>query len=255
MKYGICTDFENGDLLKRMGFDYIEPRVVSLVQMSASERKENRQRLADIGLSAEAFNCLFPGDIKLIGPEADLQRIREYLKEALAYAAEFGAKVVVFGSGASRRVPDGYSFAKAYGELCEVYRIAGQIAGENGIDIVVEPLSYSETNMINTIEEGAILAQNVNLPHVRLLADYYHMIANHDNLEHILTIGDFGHIHIAAGAGRLYPLSRDGEYYETLIGNLKAIGYEGRISIEGSTKDMEADGTRALALLKEIEGK
>lgn len=40
--------------------------------------------------------------------------------------------------------------------------------------IVIEPLSYSDSNYINTIEEGVALSQLVNHPSVGVLMDYYH---------------------------------------------------------------------------------
>ena len=98
-----------------------------------------------------------------------------------------------------------------------------------------------------------MLESDVNHPNVKLLSDYFHVIANHDNIEDIRAIGEFGHIHIAAGKGRLYPLSEEGEQYREFIGALKAAGYDGRISIEGKTTEIEKDGAAALALLKKLE--
>ena len=159
----------------------------------------------------------------------------------------------MFGSGKCRRCPEGYDYRKAYQELIGVYRLTGEIAAEYGITIVIEPLSRAETNMICTMAEGAMLESDVNHPNVKLLSDYFHVIANHDNIEDIRAIGEFGHIHIAAGKGRLYPLSEEGEQYREFIGALKAAGYDGRISIEGKTTEIEKDGAAALALLKKLE--
>ena len=50
-------------------------------------------------------------------------------------------------------------------------------------------------------------------------------------------------------------MSEEGECYGEFMKALKDIGYDGRISIEGKTEDMETDGVRALALLKELEGR
>ena len=50
-------------------------------------------------------------------------------------------------------------------------------------------------------------------------------------------------------------MSEEGESYGEFIRALKSAGYDGRISIEGKTDDMERDGARALALLRELEGR
>ena len=51
----------------------------------------------------------------------------------------------------------------------------GVIAQSYGIVVCVEPLNRAESNFINTLQEGAEIVRRVNHPHIRLLADLYHM--------------------------------------------------------------------------------
>ena len=141
---------------------------------------------------------------------------------------------------------------EAYKKLVSIYRAAGDAAAPYGIEVVIEPLSRSETNMICTMAEGAILEADVHHPQVGLLSDFYHVEMNHDRIQDIETIGRLGHTHIAAAAGRKYPVSEEGEEFEAFFRSLRAIGYEGRVSIEGKTEDMEADGAKSPKLLKEL---
>ena len=67
------------DEIAKIGFDYIEPTVVSVVQMDSTEYKE-ALKTKEAGIGCEVFNVLFPGDIRLIGPETDLYKVEEYLK-------------------------------------------------------------------------------------------------------------------------------------------------------------------------------
>ena len=107
--------------------------------------------------------------------------------------------------------------------------------------------------MICTMAEGAILARDVDHPAVGLLSDYYHVMTNHDAIDDIRVIKHFRHIHVAAAAGRKYPLTAQGECYDELMGALISVGYDGRISIEGKTEDMAKDAMAALRFLKECE--
>lgn len=132
--------------------------------------------------------------------------------------------------------------------------MTGEIAGEYGIQIVIEPLSRKETNLICTMAEGAILEADVALPNVGLLSDYFHVMANHDKIEDIKTIKNFRHIHIASADGRRFPLAETaGEAYREFFQALKAVGYDGGISIEGKTEDLARDGVKALELFKKLE--
>ena len=107
--------------------------------------------------------------------------------------------------------------------------------------------------MVCTVTEGALLQKDVANENVGLLADYFHSCANHDDVNSIATIKDFGHIHIASGNGRRYPLPGDGENYGELFAALHTAGYNGRMSIEGKTENIEQDGAAALAYLKQLE--
>ncbi|MCI8887058.1 MAG: sugar phosphate isomerase/epimerase [Hungatella sp.] len=255
MRYGICTGLENLELLERLGYDYIELSVTATMNLEPKALWEYREKLKSSKVKCEAFNILFPKTMELIGGNTSEEELREYLHKAMALIQSFGAEVVVFGSGKCRRCPKGMTYGEAYRQLVKVYRITGEIAGEYGVKVVIEPLSRKETNMICTMAEGAILESDVAHPNVGLLSDFFHVCANSDSIDDIGVIRNFGHIHIASGKGRRYPVSQEGECYGEFIKALQDAGYNGRISIEGKTEDMEKDGAAALVLLRELEGR
>lgn len=252
MRYGICTGIENYKLVRQLGYDYIELSVVAVMALAKDERKRYMDAMKKEGISCEAFNILFPKTMPLVGPEADRKAISDYAAEAIKTVAELGGKVIVFGSGKSRRCPEDYSYQKAYRELIELCRMLCDIAASYEITIVIEPLSRAETNLICTMAEGAILVQDVNRQNMKLLSDYYHVMRNQDSMDDIRTIGEFGHIHIAAAEGRRFPVEPE-ETLRVFLTNLKAADYNGRISIEGKTDHMDQDGRTALNRLKELE--
>ena len=255
MRYGICTGPENLGLLEKLGYDYIEMSVTATMKLTEEEQEAYRRQLKESSVKCEVFNILFPKTMELLGGSVSEEALRAYLHKAMALIQSFGADTVVFGSGKCRNCPETMALRDAYQKLIEVYRITGAVAAEYGITVVIEPLSRKETNLINTLSEGAMLESDVKLPNVRLLADFFHVMANHDSIESIKTIKHFGHFHIAAEHGRKYPVSEEGEEYGAFMNALKAIGYDGRLSIEGKTEDMEQDAGKALALLKKLEGR
>lgn len=253
MRYGICTGLENLGLLENLGYDYIEVSVTAAMKLEPEVLERYKKRLKESKVKCEAFNILFPKTMELIDGNTSEEELKEYLHKAMALIQSLGGEVVVFGSGKCRRCPDHLAYGDAYQKLVKIYRITGEIAKEYGVYVVIEPLSRKETNMICTMAEGAILASDVAHPNVGLLSDYFHVAANHDCIEDIGIIKKFGHIHIASSNGRRYPLTEEGEEYGAFIKALKHAGYDGRISIEGKTDDMEKDAGQALALLKELE--
>lgn len=253
MRYGICTGLENLFLLEELGFDYLEASVTATMNLEPELLEQYKQQLKVSGIKCEVFNILFPKTMELLGDNASKDELVEYLHKAMKHMQELGGKVVVFGSGKCRKCPENLSFREAYKQLIEVYRTTGEIAKEYGIQVVIEPLSRKETNMICTMAEGAMLEADVNHEQVGLLSDFFHVQANQDCIEDIERIRDFGHIHIASGNGRRYPVSEEGEEYEAFFRALHKAGYQGRMSIEGKTEDIRTDGAKALKLLKELE--
>ncbi len=253
MRFGICTSLDNARLLKETGYDYIELNASKTMQLTDKEIQDGQAMLRDLDLRAESWNVLFPKTINIVDgsfSDSDLQELDEKI---FSMIEGFGGKVVVFGSGKARTCPEGEDFSTCYGRLLQAVRLTGKIAAQHGVEIVIEPLSRAETNMINTLEEGAILAADAQMDNVSLLCDYFHVMKNADDLDYIRFLKPLKHIHIAAAAGRKYPLSREGEQYEKLFANLKAAGYDGRMSIEGKTDDIAKDAPQALKLLKELE--
>lgn len=254
MRVGICTSVDQIQVMEEVGFDYIEPAVVSIVQMTESDFKEVLCKVRDANISCEVFNILFPGHIRLVGPEVDIDHIKEYLKEAFEKIVQLGARIVVFGSGGARRIPDEMTFEDGWNDLIRTARVVGEVASQYNITIAMEPLNKKETNILNSISEGVRFVKDVDHPNVRLLADFYHMRMEGESMDviqqttsHILV-----HTHIARSQDRGYPIKADEDIYSQFFSSLKEIDYKGRISIEGNTKDIIKEGHIALELFREL---
>ena len=53
------------------GYDYVEVRVNEFANKTDEEFKEFEESLKKSGTKLECFNCLFPGNIRITGPEVD----------------------------------------------------------------------------------------------------------------------------------------------------------------------------------------
>jgi sugar phosphate isomerase/epimerase len=254
MKFGICTSIDNIDALAAMGFDYLECNVSQLAGLSDEDFAARKEQAQKASIPVSCFNVLFPKAIKVIGPDYNKEATAEYLNKAFSRVQALGGTTVVFGSGGARKRPDDVDFFSAYRQLVEVTKQIGEIADKYGVTIVIEPLNRGETNMINSMAEGAQLAADVNLPNVKLLTDFFHVAKDGEPVEDVERIGAFAHVHIASGKGRLYPLPGQDEQYPLFFQCLKKIGYNGRVSIEGKTEDMMKDAPIALAYMKGLAG-
>lgn len=243
---------EIAERLASLGFDYLELSLRDLAALPEAARAALAGRLRRAGIACEACNNFFPPEIRLTGSAADLAAALRYAEQALAAAAQLGATIVVFGSSGARNVPAGFPSAEAWVQLRTLLLGLGPIAARHGITLAIEPLNRGESNIINSVAEGWRLMREVGHPQVRLLADAYHLRQENERPA-ILTEAarDLVHVHVAQGAGRLFPTGDDAALRD-FFDHLRAAGYGGRCSVEALTQDFAADARRALATCRSL---
>lgn len=251
MKYGLCAGLDKIAEVAALGFDYLEPPVNGTAALSEEDFAAKLAMVKEASIPCPAFNLLFPKTMQVLVPETTDDMIAEYLHTAMKRVQLLGGRMAVFGSGKSRNCPEGMTYGEAFRRLVEVTRLTGEIAQQYGVVIVIEPLNRTETNMINSMAEGAALVAMVNHPNVQLLCDSFHVAKENEPFTDVVRLGGVSHVHVATKEGRRYPLEKDADL-TALYEALKATNYDGMISIEGKTDDMAQDAPVSIALLKNL---
>ena len=246
MDLGCCVGVDQLPALEAAGADYCELSVARTVMAGDDEFARLRDLLAGSRLQPRAYNVFLPGDLKVVGPAVDRERIGHYVRAACERVGRLGGRIIVFGSGGSRSVPDGFSREAALDQLEEFVRLAVGAAGERGVTIAIEPLRRAESNVFNTVGECAAFVRERRIEGARVLADLYHMMEEGEPFEAIDESADLlAHTHIA-DSGREPPGT--GSY--DLVGffrHLRESGYGGDCSIECRWSDFAAQIGPALA--------
>ena len=140
---GICTSLTNDSILNANGYTYIEEGVRRFLIPDKSEEEFNEllaQSKASL-LPVIACNSFLPGSLKSVGEEAVHDKILEFSETAFRRAHLAGVKIIVFGSGGSRKIPDGFPREKARGQFIDLCSKMGPIAAKYDVTIVLEPLN------------------------------------------------------------------------------------------------------------------
>ena len=237
MRFGYCCGPAQAGILKDAGFDYFEWSVPGLLMPladgAAFESALAQARAAE--LPCEALNLMVPADLKITGPEVDSAKLEIYAETMCARAKRAGIQRIVFGSGGARRVPENFCGEKARAQIVSFLKMLGPRARAAGVQIVVEPLNRNETNIINSVAEGAEIVREVNDAGIRLLADSYHVLVEDEPFENITRNLDIiTHAHIATREGRYLPGVVACEGVQRFLRTLSEGGYNGRVSIEGA---------------------
>ncbi|WP_409341986.1 sugar phosphate isomerase/epimerase family protein [Paenibacillus sp. MBLB4367] len=252
------------------GFDFIELPSWAVSRLAPGETERAKRLLAESGLRAPVFNSIVPPGAMLAGPDADPEALDAHLKETMRAVRDFGGEVAVFGGAKQRFAPKGFARDAALEQIERFVQLCERHAADNGIVVAVEHISRKETNMVRTLEEATELAAKQYSPHVKALADSYHMFIEREEFDSLTEAVDMdllAHVHLAdrdrkfpgeaAGpeAGGEVEEAAPGVDFAALIGALRDSGYEGRLSLEclyADWNELRVKGKASLALLRSL---
>ena len=251
VRVGYCTGLKNLEAAKAAGFDYVELSATEVAGLSDADFDAAVARIKEVGIPTPAANLFVPAAIRLTGPQTDPEAQMAHVKKVMSRLSKVGVEVIVFGSGGARRVPDGFAKEEAFKQLVDFGRRAANEAKPYNITIAIEPLRKQETNIINSAAEGLELVKAIDHPNFQLMIDFYHLASEQEDPSIVLRAKDhIRHLHTANPQGRVFPLKWEEYDYAPFFANLRAIGYDKRISVEGSTKDLAVEAPLSIALLR-----
>jgi sugar phosphate isomerase/epimerase len=261
MKLGVCCNVlgETYPLAKECGFDYCEYAFRELFEMSDENFEKVLKNIDEIGLPVIRANGMFWNETKFFGEDkASKEEIKKMLDTAFPRARKMGIKVLVWGSGPTRKIPDDVLREDAEKELIEFGNMFADYAKEYGMTIVIEPLCKKETNVFNTVKNACEYSRKLNRPEIKVLADNFHMMAESETYEVFEKNMDLlVHTHIAeaefgSDKVRLVPNEKDELTAKNFILELKKAGYDGTVSIEAGlrTGDWKKEMAEAARVIK-----
>ncbi len=255
VRIGYCGRVTDVTAVKAAGFDYMELRTTEVAALSDADYESLAAELKRLALPVPAANYFLPAEIKVTGPSIDKNRQMEYLDKALDRVSRLGVRLIVFGSGGARQVPEGFSKEEAFEQLVDFGKRAGTAAVARNITIAIEPLRHEESNIINNTAEALAWVEAVNDPNIQLMIDYYHFSVEKEDPAIIAKVKDhLRHLHMANPNNRVMPLSWTEYDYAPFFATLRRIEYDKLISLEASSHDLQADGPRSIQLLRRAFG-
>ncbi|MBO0995334.1 sugar phosphate isomerase/epimerase family protein [Bacillus sp. SD088] len=242
-------------LLEENGYDFAELTVQFLTQLSEEEFQQAKQIIQQSSLNIPVCNSFIPPQLKIVGPTVSIIKLDDYLDLAMRRVQEIGGEQIIFGSGGARTIPDGFSRDQGYEQIKQFLCRCESYAAKYGITIAIEPLNKLESNIINTVEEAISLAEEVNLPHIKVLADSYHMDLENESftiLKRAIKDEWLSHVHIS-DRERRFPGELEGKEamnFSRFFLILQEENYKGLISSECNAASFVDENALSLEFVK-----
>nr|WP_312579487.1 sugar phosphate isomerase/epimerase family protein [Sedimentibacter sp.] len=255
-----CFGYVNDlDIIARAGFDCVEMHNSEIMGFNNSEFKIALKKLKDCGIPCEVFDNPIPLDKQIIDDSFNVKYYREYLRKGADRAAEMGGRFWIFGNGKSRSLPETGNIEKGKEKIYLFIRDMCDIAAQNNITILVEPLHSVISNIALNIPDTLELINEINKPNLKTLIDFRWFVASGRPYSDIERYSDYIlHAHIDNPTTnfpkeriRYVPKISDGYNYGPFLSRLKNICYKGILSIEAMTyDDFEVDIKEGLELFR-----
>lgn len=252
LELGICTGFSNSEIMNKLGYSYIEESVSRFLMPNKTEEEFNETLLLTkkASLPIKACNNFIPKDLKSVGPDAVHAKILTYAETALRRSHIADVEFIIFGSGGSRSIPEGFPKDQARAQFIDLCKEIAKIAERYDVTVVLEPLNRLDCNFINSVDEGGEIVKAIDHPNFQLLADIYHMKMDGEGPENILKQGNLiKHVHIAEKQDRAVPGTYN-EDFRPYFDALNKINYKGKISIEARWNDFDAEVSLGINTIK-----
>lgn len=214
-----------------LGFDAIE---LFPPGPDAVDPNELRALLDDNGLSLAAVGTgagWVKHKLALTSPDETIRaKAVAFVERMMDFAARFEAPAII---GSMQGRADGAVTKQiALRYLGNALFKLDEHAENLGATLLYEPINRYETNLINSILDGAQFLTGSAFRHVKLLADLYHMNIEEVNLaEAIRKVGPhIGHVHFADSNRKAAGMGHTD--FASIVAALREAKYEGYLSAE-----------------------
>ena len=161
--------------------------------------------------------------------------LKDYLLKSCKRAHALGIRKVILGNGKARSLLSEDDIKKER-IFVEFLHMLADIAGNNGQELILEPLGPKYSNYINTIPEAVRIINEVNMPNIFTMADLRHLVWSKEPFENLIDYSSYiHHIHIdypLSYPERNYPKSDDNFDYSDFLKALKKSKYDDTLTIE-----------------------
>lgn len=206
-------------------------------QPSEAAVSDLRKRLARRGLALISMQSLLfglPGAALFEGEEARVRFVAG-LERAIRLAGRLGVPNLVFGSPASRRIPDGMELEHAEAIAAQTFGRLGDLCLAAGTRLSIEPNPQAYgTNYLTTMSEAGYAVRRLAHPGVALNFDLGALAMSDEVAQTGRWFGEFRDIvaHVHVSEPYLAPAPADEEAFRNASAAILRQGYDGWFSIE-----------------------
>ena len=237
------------DIISQSNFDYLE---LGVPWINGTNDHPSFDLVASIikdrNLVVGSYCSMVPGNFKTVGIDIEWDTLKRYINMVFANCNKLGGNVIVYGSGASRTIPNNYSRSLAEQDMVSFLQLMSDVINENNypFKIAIEPLNTRECNYINSLDEADRLVRKVGSSNIGIVVDIFHAYLQKNNFldELSAVMENVIHIHVSQPEDRGWPghLQQSGlfdfiEFFKTI----NSSNYKGNVTVECNFNNLKSE--------------
>ena len=224
--------------LREMGFDGVE---IPILDTGIQKWKRWSNELNALGMARVAVS-LNSAEHQLISPDPSMRnKALEYNKKIVECAAALGARYLTGPLHSSLSVFSGKGpTAQELEWARENLLLLAEHAQREGITVGLEFLNRFESYLVTSTAELIALVDSINHPNCKMMFDTFHANIEEKDLVSAIHMAGDRIIHVQLSENDRSTLGSGHIDFPATLAALKAIGYEGMISIEAFSTRLTA---------------
>lgn len=273
-KHAMCNESmqelpwaEQCGIIAGAGYTAVEIAPFTLVtegvgEISPEKRKDMLTTIQSSGLTCAGLHWLLappPKGLHFTTPdEAVRKESVAYLDALIDFCGDLEGEVMIFGSPNQRNTKD-ISIEEAKKYFADGLAAVADHAQARSVQILIESLDTSQTDVVNTLAEAMEIVAKVDHPAIQTMFDF-HNTPNETEPFHALIDKNYshiGHVHVQEMDGKHLGTGNAVNDYVQGFQTLKDHGYNRWVSLEvfDFSPGGEVIAEESMGILKQIEGK
>ncbi|MBV8473182.1 MAG: sugar phosphate isomerase/epimerase [Hyphomicrobiales bacterium] len=239
------------DKVKGFRFDLIE---ICIEQPETIEVERIRERLRRADIKALVCGAFGP-DRDMSSEDAAVRaNAADYLKTCIDIAHALESPTVsgpMYAGVGNTKMRDASERRAQWDRAVSTLAPIADYAAERGVKLAIEPLNRFETDLVNTVEQGLSLIDDIGKANVGLLLDTFHMNIEEKSIPAALRKAGQRIFEFHACSSDRGTPGEDHLPWSDIVAALKAVDYQGPIVIEAFTPAIK-EIARAVSLWRPL---
>ncbi len=211
------------------GFDSVEMSIDYLINLNDEEFLFQKNLMIEKNLFCETCNSILPKSVSVTEDGFNIYVWMDYLKKAARRASELGCKTFIWNNGRARLLPLEEDSGHAKEQVFQFVYMVCELLKHYDITLLIEPLGFTKTNYINSINETQQLLNLIdkdNFSSLVSMSGLSEIGFQDDDFKKFSTI--IKHVYVED------PIASTNYDYPNIFKNFKSINYSCSYSLPNS---------------------